>query len=183
NPSLDAPETGLDGRRRRRVSRDSRGRGRRWARRGRRASAGDGKDDGRGHEAAADHPRDARGHGAAKPSWVMALSPPGANSVTIEVIVPPVAVTTTEYCESAASAETPHGSTRTPEPGVSATVVVVTRVPSLKRNHWSVALVAVTLWMRIGVVKPTPLTGVGQKQSDLVMFGKKYFVAGADVPA
>src|SRR2546430_1621173 len=112
----------------------------------------------------------------------MALSPPGANSVTIAVIVPPAAVATTEYCASAASVETLHGSTRAPEPGVSATVVVVTSVPSLKRNHWSVALVAVTLWMRIGVVKPTPLTGVGQKQRDLVMFGRKYFVAGAPVP-
>src|SRR5437763_710850 len=109
----------------------------------------------------------------------MALSPPGANSVTIAVIVPPAAVPTTEYCASAASVETLHGSTRAPEPGVSATVVVVTSVPSLKRNHWSGALVAVTLWRRIGVVKPTPFAGVGQEDSDWGMFGRKHCVSGA----
>src|SRR2546428_12947024 len=84
----------------------------------------------------------------------MALSAPLASSTTTAATLPPVAATTTAYCVSSVSVGTVRGSTRTPEPGVSGTVCVVTRVPSEKRYQLSVALVAVADWRRIGVVQP-----------------------------
>src|SRR2546423_8125972 len=81
---------------------------------------------------------------------------------------PPLAVATTAYCVSSVRTGTVRGSTRTPEPGVRATVCVVASVPSAKRYQFSVALVAVDDCSRIGVVQPFAPPRVR------VMFGRKY---------
>src|SRR4029078_11406169 len=103
----------------------------------------------------------------------MGLSPPVANSLTIAVTVPVPPSTTTEYCLSEASCGMEGGSTRPPAPGVKGTDWVKASVPPWKLYQLSVAVVAVTLWRRIGVVHPAvpPRT--------FVRFGRSSFVAGA----
>src|SRR2546423_271932 len=108
----------------------------------------------------------------------MALSPPLANSLTIAVTVPVPPSTTTEYCLSAASCVIDHGSIRIALPAAMFTVCVKASAPPLKLYQRSVTVVAVTLCSRIGVDQPVVCVGVGQKQSDLVRFGRKNFVAG-----
>src|SRR2546423_1335734 len=108
----------------------------------------------------------------------MALSPPLANSLTIAVAVPVPPSTTTEYCLSAASCVIDRGSIRIALPAAMFTVCVKASAPPLKLYQRSVTVVAVTLCSRIGVDQPVVCVGVGQKQSDLVRFGRKNFVAG-----
>src|SRR5437879_1805693 len=103
----------------------------------------------------------------------MALSALFASSTTIAATLPPVADATTAYCVSSVSAGTVRGSTRTPDPGVSGTVCVVTRLPSENRYQLSVALVAVADWSRIGVVQPVAPPRVR------VTFGREYFGEGS----
>src|SRR5206468_9129694 len=81
---------------------------------------------------------------AAKPSYIMALSPPLANSLTIAVTVPVPPSTTTEYCLSAASCEKDHGSMRTPPPAMRFTVCVKASAPPRKLYQLTVTVVAVT---------------------------------------
>src|SRR3982751_4065656 len=102
----------------------------------------------------------------------MALSPPGANSVTIAVTVPVPPLTTTEYCLSFVRAATLHGSMRMPEPAVRLTVCVVARAPPMKLYQLTVTVVAVTLCSMIGVDHPTVALDVGQKHRPLVRFGR-----------
>src|SRR5256885_6488759 len=108
----------------------------------------------------------------------MALSPPLANSLTIAVTVPAPPSTTTEYCLSAASCANDHGSIRVPPPAVRFTVCVKASAPPWKLYQLIVAVVAVTLCRRIGVLQPVVCVGVGEKQSGLVRVGREYFVAG-----
>ena len=118
---------------------------------------------------------------AAKPSYIMALSPPLANSLTIAVTVPVPPSTTTEYCLSAVSCEDDQGSMRVAVPGARLTVCVNASEPPAKLYQLIVTVVAVTLCRRMGVLHPVVCVGVGQKQSDFVRFGRKNFVAGVAV--
>src|SRR5256885_14452487 len=102
----------------------------------------------------------------------MALSPPVANSLTSAVTVPVPPSTTTEYCLSEASCGMEAGSTRIPAPGVRVTVCVKASAPPWKLYQLSVAVVAVTLCRRIGVVHPAV------PPRNFVRLGRKYFVAG-----
>src|SRR5919201_6469432 len=120
-------------------------------------------------------------YGAAKPSYIMALSPPDANSETLAVTVPVPPSTTTEYCLSAASCGTLQGSTRMPPPAVRLTVCVNARAPPRKLYQLSVTVVAVTLCNKMGVDQPVDCVGVGQKQSDFVRFGRKNLLLGVAV--
>src|SRR5438874_10384702 len=70
---------------------------------------------------------------------------------------------------------------RTLPPGVIDTVCVNASAPPRKLYQLIVTVVAVMLCSRIGVDHPVVCVGVGQKQSDFVRFGRKYFVAGAAV--
>src|SRR2546428_8414738 len=105
----------------------------------------------------------------------MALSPPVANSLTSAVTVPVPASTRTEYCLSAASCGMDAGSTRIPAPGVKLTDWVKASVPPWKLYQLRVAVVAVTLWRRIGVVHPAV------PPRNFVRLGRKNFVAGVAV--
>src|SRR2546428_13809529 len=97
----------------------------------------------------------------------MALSPPLANSLTIAVTVPTPPSTTTEYCLSAASCGNDHGSIRMPPAAVRFTVCVKASEPPRKLYQLIVAVVAVTLCRRIGLLQPVGCVRRRQEDSDL----------------